>query len=139
ELRGKRVWMVFLDVTELMDKRANWDGLVLQVAKEIQATEVLMVTPETSVNVVLQELMERRVTLGAQEKLVPLAQMEKVEHRERGEVLDHLAFRELKGYLDPLEVQEHEARKEEEETMGLKGILDQMVPREKRVKWGQRA
>lgn len=139
ELRGKRVWLVFQDVMELMVKRANLDGSVLQVAKETQATGVLMVTPEMLVNVVLQEPMGRRVTLGAQEDLVPLALKEIQDHRERGEVLDHLVFLELKETLVSLDVREVEARKDEEETMGPKVSLDQMVPTEQRVKWGQRA
>lgn len=139
ELRGKRVWLVFQDVMEPMVKRANLDGSVLQVAKETQATGVLMVTPEMLVNVVLQELMARRVTLGAQEELVPLALKEIQDHRERGEVLDHLAFLELKEPLVSLDVREVEARKDEEETMGPKVNLDQMVPTEQRVKVGQRA
>lgn len=77
---------------EQMDRRVKLDASVLLAAKEIQATEVLMVTPEMSVSVVPLELMERRVILVALEDLVPLARVESLDQRERGEVLDHLEY-----------------------------------------------
>lgn len=92
ELRGKRVLVESQDVTGQMGRRVKLDGLELQVAKETQATEVPMVTPEMLVIVALVELMERREILDALEDLVRLVLLESPDQRERGEVLDHLAF-----------------------------------------------
>lgn len=52
ELWGKRVWLASQDAMGQMDRRVKLDGSVLPAAKETQATEVLMVTQEMSVNVV---------------------------------------------------------------------------------------
>lgn len=92
ELRGKRVWLASQDATGQMGRRVKLDGLELQVAKETQATEVLMVTLEMLVSVALVELMERREMLDALEDPVPLAHLESPDQRERGGVLDHLVF-----------------------------------------------
>lgn len=91
ELRGRRVWLVSQDVTGLMDRRVKLDGLAPPAAKETQATEVLMDTPEMSANVVLVVRMETREIPDALVDLVPLAQLEWKDPRGRGEVLDHLA------------------------------------------------
>lgn len=84
------MWLVSQDVMVQMDRRVKSDGSALPAAKETQATEVLMVTPEMSVNVVSLELMEKRVIPVDLEDLVPLARLERLDQRERGEVLDHL-------------------------------------------------
>lgn len=67
------------------------DGLALPAAKETQATEVLMVIQETSVNVVFLELMEKKEIPVALVDPVLLARLESLDPREKGEVLDHLA------------------------------------------------
>lgn len=91
DLRGKRECLASLDAMGQMDRRVNLDGSVLPAAKETQATEVPMVIPETSVNVVSEELEETRVMPVALEDLVPLARPERLDRRESVEVLDHLA------------------------------------------------
>lgn len=65
ELRGRRVQAASQGVTGETDKRVKLDASVLLAAKETQATEVLMVILETSVNVVFLELTERREILVA--------------------------------------------------------------------------
>lgn len=137
-LRGKKVWLVFQDATELMARRVKLDGLALQDVKETQATEDLMVTPEMSVNVVSWEQMERREILDALEDLVPLAQLESLDQEETGEVLDHLACLDRKETQDPREFQEPEENQGEEETMGQRVHKGQWVTRDKRVKTDQR-
>jgi len=137
-LKEKRVLLVSQDVTEQMGRRVKLDGLVLPAAKETQATGVLMVTPEMLVSVVSLELLERREILDALEDLVPLAHRETLDQRERVEVLDHLVFLEKKGTQGPLDFQEAEESRAEEETTGPKVLKGQMELREKRVKWGRR-
>lgn len=139
ELRGKRVWLVSQDATGQMGRRVKLGESALQAAKETQATEVLTVTLEMSVNVVLPELMETREILGALEDLVRLAQTEMVDQRERGEVLDHLVFLERKETLEPLESRVFEARRVEEETMVQRVHKGLQALRERRVKVGLRA
>lgn len=106
------------DAMEQMDRRVNLVGSELPAAKETQATEVLMVTPEMLANLVLLELMERRVMLDVLEDLVPLAHLERSDRRESWEVLDCLAILEKKETRETLEIQELQARSGEEETMG---------------------
>lgn len=139
ELRGKRVWLVSQDATGQMGRRVKLGESALQAAKETQATGVLTVTLEMSVNVVLPELMETREILGALEDLVRLAQTEMVDQRERGEVLDHLVFLERKETLEPLESRVFEARRVEEETMVQRVHKGLQALRERRVKVGLRA
>lgn len=122
-----------------MDRRVKLDELALPAAKETQATEVLTATPETSVNVVLLEPMERRVIRVVLEDLAPLACLESLDQRERGEVLDHLASLDKKETKEPKDFQEAEASRGEEENLGKRVVKGQMELREKRVKWGQRA
>ncbi|KAG7227354.1 hypothetical protein INR49_000359 [Caranx melampygus] len=121
ELRGRRVWLASQDATGLMDRRVKLDGLALPAAKETQATEALMDTPEMSVNVDLLEWMERREILDA---LVDLVSLESLECLDPRELLDF---------------QEKEESRGEEGTMGQRVHKDLMDLREKRVKWGQRA
>lgn len=115
------------------------DELVLPAAKEIQATEVLMVTPVALVNVVPLDLMETRVIQVALEELAPLAHLERLDQREKGEVLDHLASLDRKETLELLGAQELKESRGEEETMVKRVIKGQMDLKGKRVKWGQRA
>lgn len=74
-----------------MDRRVKLGVSALPAAKETQATKVLMVTLETSVNVVPVELQEKRGIPVALEDLVPPARLEMLDQRGRREVLDHLA------------------------------------------------
>lgn len=126
------------DVMELMDRRVKSDGSVLPAAKEIQATEVLMVTPETSANEVPLEPMERREILVGLEDLDLLDQVEKLDQRVSGEVLDHLASLDKKETRVHLEEQDYEENQEEEETTDRKEPKAQTEIKEKRVKWGLR-
>lgn len=139
ELRGKRVWLASQDAMGQMGRRVKLGESALQAAKETQATAVLTVTLEMSVNVGLLELMETREILGALEDLARLAQTEILDQRERGEVLDHLVFLERKETLEPLEFQVFQARRVEEETMVQRVHKGLQALRERRVKMGLRA
>lgn len=85
------------------------------------------------------ELTERREIPVDLEDLVPLAHLETLDPRERGEVLDHLASLDRKETQDPLDVQDPKESQGEEETMGQRVLKGQMELREIKVKWGQRA
>lgn len=139
ELKEKRVWPVSRDATEQMDRRVKLDVSALLAAKETQATEVPMVTLETLVNVVSLELTETREIPDALENPVPLAHLESLDQRERGEVLDHLASLDRKETQEPQDVQEPEESQGEEETTGPRVVKGQMELRETRVNLGQRA
>lgn len=104
ELRGKRAWLASQGAMEQMDRRVKSDGSALPAAKETQATEVLTVTPETSVNAVSVELTERRVILVDLEDLAPPAPPESLDQRAREEVLDHLASLDRKETQEALGV-----------------------------------
>lgn len=139
ELRGKRAWLVSQDAMVQMDRRVKLDGLALLDAKETQATEVPMVTLETSVNVVYLELMETKEIPVALVEPAPLDHLESQDQRERGEVLDHLGTLERKETQEALDLPEPGESRGEEETMGRRVLKGQMELTVKRVKWGQRA
>lgn len=128
-----------MDAMGQMDRRVNSGGSELPAAKETQATEVPMVTLETWVSVVHLELMARREILVVLEDLAPLAHLEMLDQRENEEVLDHLVPLGRKETQDPPDFQESEENWEETETTGQRAVKDLMDPKEKRVKWGQRA
>lgn len=130
--------MASQDVMGEMDKRVKLDASVLLAAKETQATEVLMVIPETLANMVRLALMETREIPVALGNLVQLAQLETLDQREKEEVLGRLAFldkREILGLLDKLGQKESQ---EEEETTGQRALRARSELQVKRVKWDQR-
>lgn len=133
------MWPAFLDAMAQMDRRVKSGGSALLAVKETQATGVPMVILEMLVNVVFQELTERREILVVLEDQVHLAQQEMLDQRVNGEVPDLLGLLDRKETLDYLEQREPEASQGEEEIMGQRVHKDLMGLKEKRGKWGLRA